>query len=200
MEEWARSKAQISDAWRDSGLLVSYEWDFPFPIPDGEVAGVPWRDVYARGRWGGGGAGDVQQLLEYFIVNVWPYAKVAGTAAAATIGAKAGSDAWDVVTQGLKHGLRRILAISKKVEVDVVEDSAVANDILYEIGHDALDTIDAAVDSIKEHAKHVHDGKVPRPGTNAKLRWNGGSHQLELIRWNEKTQDWEQESPPGESA
>jgi hypothetical protein len=196
-EDWGRMQVEVSETWRASGLLLAYEWDFPFPISDSDIAGVPWAEVYARGRWGGGAGGitEFPKLLEDFVVNIWPSAKVAGEVAGAGFLAKAGADAWGLCVRGLKRGLPAVLARTKRVEVDVVYDAAPENDLLYEIYHHDLDTLDEAIEAIAKHAQRVHSGEAEGIDRSERMRWSGHSHCLELVRWNPLTQGWDSDEP-----
>jgi hypothetical protein len=189
-------QVEISDTWRASGLLIAYEWDFPFPVPDSEIAGVPWTEVYARGRWGGsGGITEFPKLLEEFVVNVWPYAKVAGEVAGAGFLAKAGADGWSLSVRGLKRGLPTVLSRTKRVEVEVVQDAVPENDLIYEINRDDLDTLDEAIEAIAQHARRIRAGAGSTADQRERMRWNGGTHRLELTRWNAETMCWESPEP-----
>ena len=192
-EDSARSRTEISAAWRESGLLVAYEWEFPFEKLDAneDIAGVPWHDVYMRGRWGGGGPSEVQQLVDLIAINVWPYAKIAGAMAVAGFFAKAGADTWDLCNTGLKKGIRRLLPRSRRVEIAIVQDAVPDHDVVYEIVHDDVETLDEAIDTIVRHAQGVHRGTIARPGQNQHMRWDGKLHGLVPIAWNEDTRSWE---------
>ena len=192
-EDYDARTTEISHAWHQSGLLVAYELGaFPFPIPETDIAGVPWQDVYMRGRWGGAaGPTEFVQLLDWVVVNIWPYAKVAGAAAGVGFGAKAGADAWDLCKSGLKKGLGAILEkCARSVTVDIVEDSDTQHDLSYEIQRADIDTLDAAIEAIAAHAQAVHRGDLPRPSAADQIHWDGGARKLIQVRWDPSAQAW----------
>ena len=192
--------AEVNRAWHDSGLLVACAPDdFPLSDRDGAIAGVPWHDLYMRGRpTGRGGAGhEIEQLFESVTVYLWPYAKLTAAAAAAGLAAKAGADGWDLCKEGLKTGLRAVLKTAKRVRVFVVKDSGLDHDIYYEIEAKDVDTVDAAVDAIAEHAPgtHVEDEK---PNTYPYWAWSGDARRLTTMRF-DSARGWVPEDDEGDS-
>ncbi len=181
LEDYQLRSAEVTAAWHGSGLVIAYT---PEDIggkllsPPDAIADIPWIDIYNRGQWGGAGGAEVtQQLFDWIIVNIWPYAKIAGAAAAAGVGYKAGGELWDLCVRGLKKGVGAVLGRSAhKVYIDVVQDANLNHDVTYELDEESLNDLDTAIEALRVQAQGVHQGKLPR-----------SSH----MRWNSVRKDWE---------
>jgi hypothetical protein len=177
---------ETRQAWHASGLLVAYHTGAPGPPPEeGEIGGIPWREVLARTRgFGGGGAAAAEQLFEHLIVVVWPLAKVGLAAGAAGFFGKAGAAAWD----GLHRGLRATLGtLTHNATIRVAHDENPDHDWTYEVRATDAESVSAAVEAI---AQDWDMSETPAAKQRGVLLWDGSSRSFRPALWDPGSGGW----------